>query len=133
MDIRDYWRAALAQQPEAMREFFHEDAVINWHNTNERFQVEEFIRANCEYPGSWEGEIERIETSGDLIITVVHVYSSDRTVSCHATSFLKIEDDKIAQIDEYWGDDGSAPQWRLEKKIGTPISACSVPEGQTGP
>ena len=113
MDIRDYWRAALAQQPEAMREFFHEDAVINWHNTNERFQVEEFIRANCEYPGSWEGEIERIEASGDLIITVVHVYSSDRTVSCHATSFLKIEDDKIAQIDEYWGDDGSAPQWRL--------------------
>ena len=93
----------------------------------------EFIRANCEYPGSWEGEIERIEASGDLIITVVHVYSSDRTVSCHATSFLKIEDDKIAQIDEYWGDDGSAPQWRLEKKIGTPISACSVPEGQTGP
>ena len=53
--------------------------------------------------------------------TVVHVYSGDRKISCHVTSFIKIKDGKIAFIDEYWGDDGTTPQWRLDKHIGTPI------------
>ena len=28
---------------------------------------------------------------------------------------------EIASVDEYWGDDGPAPQWRLDKHIGTKI------------
>ncbi len=121
MDINGYWKAALSQQPEAMKAFFHPDAFVNWHNTNEHFTVEEFIRANCEYPGSWDGEIERIEKLPNLIITVVHVYSRDEKISCHVTSFMRIIDDKISSIDEYWGDDGTPPQWRRNKHIGTPI------------
>lgn len=120
MDINAYWKAALSQQPEEMKVFFHKDAFVNWHNTNEHFTVNEFIKANCEYPGDWDGEIERIEKFSDLIITVVHVYSGDRKISCHVTSFIKIKDGKIAFIDEYWGDDGTTPQWRLDKHIGTP-------------
>ena len=30
-------------------------------------------------------------------------------------------DGKIASVDEYWGDDGPAPQWRQDKHIGTKI------------
>ena len=37
------------------------------------------------------------------------------------TSFIKIADDKIAALDEYWADDSDAPQWRLDKHIGTAI------------
>ena len=37
-------------------------------------------------------------------------------------SFMEIEDDKIIAMNEYWGDDGKAPRWRLEKNIGTVIS-----------
>lgn len=121
MDIVSYWKAALAQQAEDMGRFFHRDAVILWHNTNERFTVEEFIRANCEYPGAWAGEIERVETIGDLVITVVHVYARDSAVSCHVTSFIRVTGGKIAEMDEYWGDDGPPPQWRLDKQIGTAI------------
>ena len=36
-------------------------------------------------------------------------------------AFIRVEDDLIRSIDEYWGDDGPAPAWRLEKHIGTPI------------
>lgn len=121
MDIHAYWQATISQQPEVMRTFFHQDAFVNWHNTNEHFTAEEFIRANCEYPGLWNGEIERVERAADLIVTVVHVYSQDGQTSCHATSFIKVRDGKIASIDEYWGDDGIAPRWRLVKHIGTPI------------
>lgn len=121
MDIKKYWKYTLDQNAKAMRSYFEKDAVIKWHNSNEYFTVDEFIRANCEYPGEWEGEIERVERLGNLIITVVHVYTKDSKLSFHVTSFIEINNDKIISIDEYWGDDGSAPEWRLNKHIGKTI------------
>lgn len=121
MNLQAYWNAVLQQQPNAIKPFFHRDAFINWHNTNECFTVDEFIRANCEYPGKWDGTIERIESSGNCHITVVHVFSQEEKQSFHVTSFIKAENEKIVSIDEYWGDDGMPPQWRLDKHIGTPI------------
>ena len=121
INIKDFWNAVLKQNPERLRSFFSESAYINWHCTNERFIAEEYIRVNCEYPGTWDGTIERIEQIGDLIITAVNVYSTDKTDSFHVVSFIKLKDDKIISLDEYWGDDGKPPQWRLEKKLGTRI------------
>ena len=122
MDIRQYWADTLRQDANAMAQYFLPDAYVNWHNTNEHFTAAEFIRANCEYPGQWNGEIQRLEQLGPLYITVVHVWDTGGQ-SFHVTSFLQLRDDKIAAIDEYWGDDGPAPQWRLDKHIGTPIFA----------
>lgn len=121
MDIKKYWKYCLQQNAAEIKKFFHINAYINWHNTNEHFTVTEFIQANCEYPGKWDGKIERIEIIDDLIITVVHVYSLEDNLSFHVTSFIKIKEDLIIAIDEYWGDDGQAPQWRLDKKIGVSI------------
>lgn len=121
MDLNAYWKAVLKQQPKEMKLFFKEDAFINWHNTNEHFTVDEFIRVNCEYSGKWDGEIERIEKKDNVYITVVHVFSQNMELSFHVTSFIKTDNEKIASIDEYWGDDGLAPQWRLDKHIGVPI------------
>lgn len=121
MNIRNYWKYSLEQNAEEMKKYFRDNAYINWHNTNEHFTVTEFIQANCEYPGKWNGEVERIELIDNLIITVVHVYSLEKRLSFHVTSFIKTENDLIISIDEYWGDDGIAPQWRLDKKIGVSI------------
>ena len=119
--IKKFWSAVLRQDAAAIREYFHPDAFVNWHNTNEHFTVEEFIRANCEYPGSWDGEVERIITTDSQIITATHVFSRDRALSFHVTSFICFTDGKITSMDEYWGDDGDAPQWRQEMHIGTKI------------
>ena len=119
--MQQFWRAVLDQDREAIRQFFREDAFVNWHCTNERFTVEEFIQANCAYPGQWDGEIERIETTGDIIITVVRVYPPDQSQSFHVVSFLRIRNGLIASVDEYWADDGPPPQWRQEMHIGSPI------------
>lgn len=121
MDIKSFWSATLKQDAKAMRAFFHDTAYINWHCTNEHFTVDEFIRANCEYPGEWDGTIERIERIGSLIITVVNVFTTSRELSFHVVSFINVNNGKIDSIDEYWGDDGLAPQWRLDKKIGSAI------------
>lgn len=121
VNIKDFWAAVLRQDADAIRPYFHPNAYVNWHNTNEHFTVEEFIRANCEYPGQWEGEVEQIVSAGDCIVTATHVHSTDGAVSCHAASFIRIAEGRITAMDEYWGDDGEAPQWRQEKYIGTPI------------
>jgi hypothetical protein len=42
-------------------------------------------------------------------------------MSFHVTSFIQMVGNSIKAIDEYWGDDGCAPQWRTEKHIGKPI------------
>ena len=55
MNIYDFWKAVLGQNENEIRKYFQNDAYINWHCTNERFNVDEFIIANCEYPGDWEG------------------------------------------------------------------------------
>lgn len=122
MDIRQFWKAVLEQDRAAIKGFFQNTAYVNWHCTNERFTVDEFIQANCEYPGDWDGKIERIECAGNLIITTVHVFPKDRSSSFHVVSFFSIEDEKIVSVDEYWSDDGEAPLWRKEMRIGKPIS-----------
>ena len=71
-------KAVLAQDAEKIRNYFSKDAYVNWHCTNEHFTVDEFIIANCEYPGDWDGTIERVEQSGNLYITVTKVYPKDK-------------------------------------------------------
>ena len=121
MNIEAFWKAVLMRDAPALASFFAPDAYVNWHCTNEHFTVSEFIRANCEYPGRWDGKLERIERLGDLLITVVHVYSPEQPLSFHVTSFIQLKEDRIFSMDEYWGDDGPAPQWRQDKQIGVPI------------
>ncbi len=121
IDIQAYWRAVLEQDADTLAAFFADGAYVNWHNTNEHFTAAEFIAANCAYPGDWAGEIERCHTIDDRMITVTHVHSPDGALSFHVTSFIEVRDGMITAIDEHWGDDGPAPDWRREMKLGCPI------------
>ena len=119
--VIEFWKSIVQQNPDEIRRYFKETATIRWHNTNEEFTLDEFIRVNCEYPGEWNGEVERIEEIEDIIITVTRVFSTDNSVSVNVTSFFRMEDGKIVSMDEYWSDDGEAPEWRLDMKIGKRI------------
>ncbi len=63
--------------------------------------------------------MERMEQSGDQIITAAHIWSSE--VSFHVVSFFQVEQGKIIQLDEYWGDDSEIPEWRRNMKLGRSI------------
>jgi len=121
LNIREFWQDVLEQNEEKLQAYFHEDATICWHCSNELFTVSEYIRANCEYPGQWAGEIERIEETADSIITAVRVFPKDNSSSFHVVNFSKIESGLIIEMDEYWSDDGIAPDWRRWMNIGKPI------------
>ena len=121
MDYKAFWLDVLSQNRERLPSWFREDAVIRWHCSNEQFTVEEYVRVNCDYPNDWSGEIERVEEAGNTVILAGRVYPLDRSMSFHVVSFLRIENGKIVEMDEYWADDGEAPDWRREMKIGKPI------------
>lgn len=53
-----------------------------------------------------------------LIVLVGRVIPSDKKVSYHVVSFIKITNGLIPEMDEYWSDDGEAPEWRKEMNIG---------------
>ncbi len=121
MDIKKYWEYTLAQDEKGMREFFMDDAIIRWHNTNEEFTLDEFIKVNCTYPGEWDGSIENVIEKDDFIICAVKVFDKEKTQSHHTVSFIRLKGDKIISIDEYWGNDSEPPNWRLDMNIGKPI------------
>lgn len=117
--IRNFWNYVVTQDKCNLRKYFWEDAIIRWHCTNEEFNLEEYIIANCDYPGKWNCEIQRLIQIEDTIITVTRIYNDE--ISCHATSFFTIRENKIEELNEYFGDDGFAPKWRLDIQLGSPI------------
>jgi len=119
--IRAFWKAVLAQKRDELLVYFSHDAVIRWHCSNEQFTVEEYIRANCDYPGKWDGTIERIDKTQTGYVTVLKVFPVDHSAFYHVVSFIALKSDLIVSLDEYWADDGSAPEWRRKLKIGVPI------------
>lgn len=118
--LQTYWNVTLAQNAEKMKPYFTEDACIFWYNTNEKFNLEEYIRVNCEYPGNWQGEIVSYFPIAYGYITITHVYGEG--VSFHVTSILTCVHEQISKLDEYWSEDGKAPDWRTQLHIGTSIT-----------
>lgn len=116
--VRNLWQDMSSQNFDGLKKYFHRNAIIRWNNTNEEFTVDNFIRANSEYPGNWKIDVIRLEQIGDLVITVAYVSSED-DISLYVTSFFEFEDGLIRQLDEYWGDNGAPPQWRQDLKLST--------------
>lgn len=119
--VSDLWNDINNQNWDNLPSYFHSDATINWHNTNESFSVDEFVIANSEYPGNWIIDIERLMQIDNVVISVAKVQLKGENISFHATSFFKFDNDKIQLLDEYWGNDSLPPQWRIDKKIGKNI------------
>ena len=120
-DVVSFWRSVVNQERTRLEDFFLPDAVIRWHNTNEQFSVGEFIRANCDYPGQWRGQVERVERTDGTIVTVIRVFAADDSVSFHVVSFIRLLGERIAELDEYWSEDGEPPDWRKELRFGSLI------------
>lgn len=121
MNVNAFWEDIISQNRNRLLSYFHDDAVIRWHCTNEQFTPTEYVSVNCDYPGKWDGTIERIEDFGSLVIIVGRVVSKDDRFSFHVCSFIRLVGDLISELDEYWSDDEEPPLWRKDKGIGKPI------------
>lgn len=113
-----YWKC-VADQDRTMEKCFSEDAVIRWQTTDEEFTVADLVEAHCQRPGRRKVVIERMNRVGETLVTVVHLWMEG--TSYYVTSFFQMHRGRIVQLDEYWGENIEAPQWRTEAQIGTRI------------
>jgi len=113
--------AVAGQDADTLRNFFTPEAIIYWHDSNEQFTVAEYIRANCEYPDTWNGEVIHTAKNSIGMFIVSKIFSNDVTV--FVTSILTLTNGKISRADEYYADfNNDIPQWRKNMNIGKPIS-----------
>lgn len=99
-DVGRFIEAVAKQKATDLRKFFTPDAVICWHDSKEEFTVDEYIRANCEYPGNWDSEIQAVERIECGIVIVTKIVSSE---SSHlVTTFARLTEGKISRMDEYY-------------------------------
>ena len=71
--VLELWKDIIEQNPKKLKRYFNSNAIINWHNTNESFTVEEYIIANCEYPTT----TSFIRFSGEKIISIDEYWGDD--------------------------------------------------------
>lgn len=82
--ILNLWQAVAAQDEHKLARFFTVDAQIFWPNTGERFDLSGHLRANCDYPGRWGGQVEKI--AGDSSYSVARAWSPE-VVTARAVTF----------------------------------------------
>jgi len=125
-NIHDFFDAVVTKNAHKLRSYFEPDAEIFWSNTNERFTVDEYIRAICEYPGEWNGRVERFDVidggpwKDKKMVFAARVWNAEgaaaRTVSF--IDFGDTEFELIQMLDEYWSDICEPPAWRKDMGIG---------------
>ncbi|WP_055665333.1 nuclear transport factor 2 family protein [Desnuesiella massiliensis] len=116
--IMHFWETVDKQEWEKLKYFFEDSATVAWPNTKELFDdINNYIRANSEYPGDWLIKVERIEEVDNKVITVATVSLKDQDTSFYAVSFFEITNGKIKSLTEYWGDNGDAPEWRRKLNL----------------
>jgi len=125
-DIHDFFEAIISQDAEKLRGFFEPDALIFWANTNEQFTVEEYVRANCEYPGTWRGRMEEFgeivpsDPFEPLMYYIAKVWDKNGNVSrvVGRINFGNTEYARIQYMYEYWSEVSDPPEWRKRLEIG---------------
>lgn len=116
--VRNLWKDMDVRRWDGVGSYFAEGASIVWPNTGEFFAVDEFVGVNRDYPGRWAIIVEKLMEAGETVISVVRV--TDGNEALHVVSFFEfaLGSDKIARLEEYWGNDGPPPPWRTEKAQG---------------
>jgi len=120
-DVEKFCHHVAAQNADELMKFFVQDAVICIHDDNQQLTVAEYVRLTCEYPSTWQGEVQRIEKINGGLMTVTKMFSPEEAY--FITSFYVIVQGKITRMDEYWSElKTDLPQWRKDMGIGKPIS-----------
>lgn len=112
MKLKSFWNDMNERNWDKLARYFWPKAEIEWPNTGERFTVDDFVKVNSEYPGTWDIELQRIEQCGTTLISVALVKEHDGDQSLFVASFFEFDGDLILKLIEYWSENGEPPEWR---------------------
>jgi SnoaL-like domain len=103
-----------ASDPDLAHEMYHDDAVLEFPQSGERFVgVENFRPWRSNYPASTTYEFREIRGRGDLWLAEISV-SFEGGLPNFGVSILEFRGDKIARESIYVAECWDPPEWRAE-------------------
>ena len=100
--------------PVLAHEMYHDDAVLEFPQSGERFEgVENFREWRSTYPASTDFEIQEVRGGGDLWVIEVSV-SYDGGPRNFGVSIQEFREDKIGRESIYYGEPWDPPEWRAQ-------------------
>ena len=103
-----------ASDPERAHEMYHEDAVLEFPQSGERFLGLENIRGwRSNYPASTSVEFREVRGEGDIWVVELAISYGGGAPSL-GVSILEIRDELIARESIYVTETWEAPEWRAE-------------------
>jgi SnoaL-like domain len=100
--------------PEQAHALYHEDAVLEFPQSGERFEgVENFREWRSGYPASTTFEVREVRGAGDVWVAEVAVTYDGGPVH-YGVSIHEFRGDKVARETIYVGEGWEAPEWRAQ-------------------
>lgn len=112
--VERYWKAASAQDLDAVYDMRHEDYTETYPQSGERIVGRENARAvDTNYPGMPQMTSRRILGSGDVwVVEADLTYGDGNTYK--VADILEIRDGKISAETAYWGAPFEPAEWRSQ-------------------
>lgn len=121
--LRRHWEYE-ATDPETSHEIYHDDAVLEFPQSQERFEGKEtFIAWRKKYPAALRFQIRRIRGLGDLWIAENSISYNDGPWN-YACSILEFSGDKVARETKGMGGAGVALQMAFGVEGRVPWLRC---------
>jgi GNAT superfamily N-acetyltransferase len=116
--VHALWAHVQARAWTAMRAAFHDDAVLHWPVTGERFEGADLIvRVNAEYPEGWTLRVRAVDALADgRVHALVEVTQDGVTYFNH--SRCSFRGARIAEATEHWATAEAPPAWRQAAALG---------------
>jgi hypothetical protein len=100
--------------PDRAHEMYHEDAVLEFPQSGERFVgVENFREWRSNYPADTRFEFREVRGREDLWVAELSVTYNERPASL-GISILELRGDKIARESIYVTEGWDPPEWRAQ-------------------
>lgn len=117
--LRYHWDNS-GRDEDAAHEIYHDDAVLEFPQSGERFEgVENFREWRRRYPAALRFHTRRVTHREDLVV-VENLISYDGAPWMYTVSLLEFSGDKVARERIYIMDGWEAPEWRAPWRAATP-------------
>ena len=112
--LKGYLDASRAGDEKRAHEMYHDDAVLEFPQSGERFEgVPNFREWRGAYPADVDLEIRRVHGSGDVWTIEVGVRYDDGPWN-FGVSIHEFRGDKVAREIIYYAEPFEAPEWRAK-------------------
>jgi ketosteroid isomerase-like protein len=106
--------AYASSDPDRAHAMYHDDAVLEFPQSGERFAgIENFREWRSAYPAPTSPEITRIRGAGDVWVAELTIAYGEGA-QMYGVTILELRDGKVARETIYVSEGWEAPEWRAQ-------------------